>query len=1527
MLNYRSLIIPSDNSVLLEVLRTKLPRSMREQLHSKTQARAYFLLRMLRNDNCIVQLQEHLQQEYKAATTSKSAMEQALQLVQQLQTSCCDVNAPFKFRLPNFLGEYPIHSGEINSTIKQFNQLVEAYHARTNKVLNATELDKAYQNILCAIQQHYIGCNINSLWQLLGAMCSWSQSPIEHFLSNYSCLLSLATIPDKPTEMKSVSLSKTPVLVSQPILANKQTDEQPFSTTFDYKINNAGCIEQNSFYLSIHGFALKPGGHADALAKHIPDFLPWSQWQCSIRRQLSQLVDLPFDERFFYWLQTALQRLGIEFILLKESSSEFYVSPFLNQKTLLSTLNEEMVQSILQEQCLQVDIAIEATHLSIISRYLIKFLYRFQFNRGQALGIGANWGGVISDSNESGVDAFRFNDSQWGMQFRNLSAHRQGPAEAYMNAAIGVKYELGALLSNFEYMTQLQVSEHWDTVYNALVDNLVTDLFPEPAYFENQAYAKYRRHYVNTCTDDGLEYIESFYQPDTQGTYFNKGNEYKQTPMFRQAGSLLVEAFPRDIGSSGCSESLSVANPLWPLQLQYAQCASIGVRGHVIYDPIKPDGFIPDAFYGQVIREAEDVLVPFIGVIPKNFDKHFNQVELCASFVVRMLQSSRLMTYCPAFKAYYFAIATRFLPDMESKTPELPNHVSAEIKRKWDKLDKALHVSNRCAQVCQKVFFSLFKELIYSLYSLVKEDADLHYYFVALTNSSETFEPQSRATCERVLRELTTLKPLENGRKRLQYELVLNYLSELTHFYYPTPCDEVAKAIAEQARLHAKPLLALPEIKSYFSDLKQKYKVANISTKISPGLMHDALRYQNPSPSVIKDFYQVRHAINFPSGYRDLDGNQIVSPSSREKLFDKIVKAAGASVALMRRNKTLFSVLTQPFAQAYIAARQSYSLEEKYRIIKTISSGCEGFLYGLGLGATHTAISIPLAIYNGLFVEVVQESQKPNHALAISSAPSNESGVQIAAIMDIRDLLLELMVQSSDYESARTQLCTRLLRHVNKLYPIILSGYTTKKSKYVHILVDGFPLTIADWQRLCEPVISIENDENLQLMLHQNALQIDSVLLYALYECLTAVKCDDAPKEVITEVVDKHKLKDAQTALLATLVNYYSSNSEAKKRDISKYRFDGSALAKLKEKERGLRCIQTWINNALDIQWSLERLLPSLMDFYQMQLNQHTLTLIVSQLPDSIKAILHELFTNPGNATQIFNNYYLDSAQKTFLLACADCYKEITNKEKQTILLKQLQIGMVDSLLSPKAREHLKLVQFIEREWHHQLLSMDKVEPIVNEILKQSTSINYPIINELARLYKLALHNLKNPQAFDAFYRTALKIQKIHGTKNPLQDWLNVTMNSFINLLLNEVHWTQVNPVVNPLKDSEAVVHWLNNLVTCKNGIRELLTQQIEQADSYDLAVWRCNYIVRTLEASQQKPEYIRGTGMQKLLRHICQNTNTVTPTGEQKAKELSIAALCNYSITMQHALERVREKIPKDEFARPVELKLFGFQ
>ena len=67
-----------------------------------------------------------------------------------------------------------------------------------------------------------------------------------------------------------------------------------------------------------------------------------------------------------------------------------------------------------------------------------------------------------------------------------------------------------------------------------------------------------------------------------------------------------------------------------------------------------------------------------------------------------------------------------------------------------------------------------------------------------------------------------------------------------------------------------------------------------------------------------------------------------------------------------------------------------------------------------------------------------------------------------------------------------------------------------------------------------------------------------------------------------------------------------------------------------------------------------------------------------------------------------------------------------------------------------------------------------------------------------------------------------------------------------------------------------------------------------------------------SIEKFNNSSKHIENTGVQRLLRIIVQNKDTLTTIkDEKKPKKIPIEALCKYSITMSHALTRVKEKTP----------------
>lgn len=1512
--------VANSGVIFLDELRAILPPSMRESLTLETRAKSYFLFALLSNDEPVQRLRADLLNQYHSRLSTQTPLEQALALINQLETGTCDSRAEFKFRLPQFVGEYPVHSSKINRCINQFNQLVEAYHLNALQGFVSETLNNRYQAILHCLRNHHMGCNLSILWQLLGAMTAWSTLAVDELLTAYPNLLSLNE-DSTPAPVKLVRY-ETDLVTAIEKTAKKNTffNKPLFSPTLNYPINKAGRISPH-ICISIHHFGFKPAGHTDALSRKVPAFLSWSLWQSYIKRELSHLIDKPLNEVFFDWLQTVLQHLGVEFVNLNGQDYECRLSPALNHKTILSAINKEVVSSILLEHSQQSNIRLEKKELAIISRYLIKFLPKFQYNLAQALGIGADAGGAVRQSNAGSMDAFRINDPKFAAHFEHLSVHRQGPAQAHMNAQDGVKNELRALVTNFDYATKLQPFQYPEILYNALVDNLVACLFPHPYYLENKSYSKYRKHYVVRPQDDKTTQIEFFYIPDAQGTFFKVRDKFKQTPLFRRAGSSDIDEFPRDTNSAESLQSSSAANPLWPMQLQYAQCGTVGVRGNLVYDPEKADRFMPNPFFGQVIRETKIMITPLIGVVPKNYNTPLKaKRDLCASYVVNRAHSALLYTNCPVFKDYYYALASRFLPTRISTPPSLPAGFSREIRDKWQTLHRLLQDEARSFKASHHAFFSLFKELIHSLYPIAKNDSDLLNYFIGLTTSPNVFQPHCRATCERLIRELTTLKPMSSPLM-VRYETILNYLIELTDYFYPIPCDNTAQAIATLARLHTNQLLTLPEMIDYFRKLTQANSQANISPLVSPGMLSNLLTYNGPSPQVYKDYIKHHHDKSFYSSFRGFDGEQMTVPTSREAALDKLVKSVAALLSLIYRNKTVFSLVTQPLSSAYIAGSESYWSAENYKLFYTILMGTTGFLYGAGLGISQVLFSLPLTIYNGFFAPSI-EKKIPNHALAISSAPSNEPGLRVIAMMAVRDRLLSLIATMQEPQPSKTQLIDLLLNQAEALNPTLFKGQIADRQHYQTILDNAFPLEPKQWKQLFQPVLDTEHTP-LQAIIQHHSMQINDGLIHALYDCLTTPGFCQSSKIVLEKIIKKHKLNDLQKTALTAFGKYYSNHPERLKNDTELYSFDGAAIQKLKNKEASLCYIQLWIYNALDSEWGFDAVFTYYLDEYNVYLNPATIAGITSELPNSIKRILYDLLSNPGQENRLMKNYNLPSRQKNFLEQCIQSFQLIGSKvEKQRILSSLIMLETEDCFFSTKTREQTKLTQFIQREWRHEFLSFNNATLIIVEIKSQVDKNLHDEIDELLRLYHRAVGGLQPDKSFDKFYALAIQLQDQHHVGCPLDEWVNVTMNTFCNRLLDKIHWDSQERL-NPLNGSKAAQQWLKQLMNYPEDIRSLFTQQVEQADSLDKAAWRCQYILQVLENWHPNHSVIKNTGMQKLFRMICQNPNTMTNTGKQKAKEVAIEALCQNSITMQHALKRTQEKISKADCARSIRNKM----
>jgi len=820
----------------VEKIKQYLPLYFRQYVKNDddSMARVYPLLSLLCKDAVLLdKVRDSFNFTVPVQLSESESLAKAAELTDKWLESkvCTDPTTFFIYRLPVVLGEFPIHTRAINQAIRKFNSYVEKYHKDPEEKkpdLDPAEIDKAFREILIAIKEHGQTCDSASLWQLLNLMSGWLPSSKEYvmefpylFYPTYKCAKPVAEVK----EVKEVKASKLPERVKPTVIESKEPAPTVSAKTFErnsnYNFTRAGRLAPETYTLLLNAFGMKIGGHFDGLAKQPPQFIPIEILHEIIHRQLSHQMMIPQSVFFDIWIEDTLIALGLQM-------SDGLVNPFLSDP--ISFLNPNKIKEMLEKTYPDTEeFTVSDEDKNRISEYLSGLLLSFQFNPGQALGIGANHDGTVNLSNDSGSYPFKMSESEthWGERFKQISLHRQGPSEALMDVMWnGLKFELGTIFSHPEYMRTLKPSEYPTVLRNAIIDNLVAELFPLPAYHDNVKYEKFQKQHVVRQNENGDTVIDSFYVPNAKGIFFDKDGEKKQTPMHRRAGTLDVQPFPRKTASCDDVRNSSGNNPHVPLEIQYAQSMYKTVRGHIVYDPIHPDQFLPDAFYGQVFLSENGDYGIYIGVMPKHYDRIFKQdSELCASFVIRMLQSSRIMEYCPTFRENYEQIKTLFLPDSKNTPPELPPiKVSRHIKDLHAKFVEALADPARKYNQCQQVFYSLFRNCIYNLYEVFSTSTDEHYktQFIQLMTSHDSFYPMTRANADRLIRELTVNRPVSDSATALQhYDATIEYLRKLIIYFYPTPSNEVAEKIKAEADAYIKPLLKSPGIRQYFADQKK----------------------------------------------------------------------------------------------------------------------------------------------------------------------------------------------------------------------------------------------------------------------------------------------------------------------------------------------------------------------------------------------------------------------------------------------------------------------------------------------------------------------------------------------------------------------------------------------------------------------------------------------------------------------------------------------------------------------------------
>lgn len=1534
-------------------------------------ARAYPLLTMICNNQALLQqVRLTLNLPIPAPIKGATYPTQIQALCEKLETNF-NRDALFKYRLPVMLGEFPIHTRVINQAIKAFNQLIEQYHQEASHTLDGEQLEENYLALLTTIKEHGATCDIESLWQLLHLLSGFCIESPEHFFIVRDSAEAVDLEPNPPSETKD----KKPVVITELAHPTESLSARIFVQNYDYNFNRAGRLASETDTLLLNAFGMKIGGHFDAQVKYPPKLIPINLLHAMIQRQLSHRMEIPQGIAFKLWIELTLHALGMRRIQQTEEdeTSETFINPFLAEP--ISALNPQKIEATLKASLLQLSeetLSPTPSDLEVLSCYLFEFLQGFQTNPGQALGIGANWDGTINMSNESGAYPFKLHESEvlWGKRFKQLSLHRQGPSEAYMNAATGINYEIQGFLTDFDYMTQLQASEHREVLYNALIDNLVSDLFPEPAYFENQHYKKYRKQHVVQRNSQGDIRVDSFYQLSNHGTYFkDKAGKEKQTPLYRRAGTLDVQAFPRNTTYSENSRASYAGNPLGPLQLQYAQSMHQVARGHIAYDPICPDQFIPDSFHGQVMLSHNGDVLPFIGVIPKNFDKHFKQdKELCASFVIRMLQSSRIREYSPTFRDAYEQIKTRFLPSHEAAIPALPPlALSHHIVTQYEQLTQLLSEEQRTFSSCEHTFYSLYKNLIYSLYEFGREDENFVRYFITLINAREIFYPITKATCESIIRDLTVNRPVGSLPAALaHYDEMLHFLRDLTLYFYPTPSDELATEIAYQAKLHIEPLFQSEAIQTYFESLQGSTQ-ANLSRRQSPGMLYAALKHHAPSQTIVSDYTRM-HQENFPSYFRDPEGASFGEPQPSEKMMDWGAKWVGAVAQLIHKYH-LFSVISQPFSKSYTEALQMTVKHRRLKPLWAILGGLKGFfLDGLAVGLWQTTMTPFLMIKDlgsfGYHAFKKKKNISLNNPLAISAAPLNEPSLKVKTITASRDYILQLLSTAPQKDNKKIKVVSHATALLKLLYPQLTHEDIHRCELQLN---SAFPLNEDEMAQLFNPFKDLfEKDDieeplqaddieikplfssaiedkfvGLAACLNKHTAIINQDVIHAVFKCLINTAFLHHSNTVIKEAQSFFSLNSKQHRALTELLNLYRdiSNHDDKQAFVRLFQFRGTIHLALQRRDQHIQTIQSWLSPLFDKEWVLDLLFDHQIETVTSALTPHNLKDITSKLPLRIKRPLLELLQSQDSS--ILQHYTFTRQQENFVVTVCAMFNQITDERAREAIIHHCSVENIEDSVTVSARDSAqnKWSAFAKRELKHQLLAHTDVNAlfkILDDNLKQSADfINK--LQMLKRRYLLLDNQFKTApnscdgQALNEFYMTACCIQNrlaehINSCKKSdsasyeeaqtlLGHFIDVTMNAMVNSWLDAVDLF-AEELTNPFMKSAAIESWLIQLKEKNHDLRSLLEQQIQQSPSLDHALWRHNCIFQVLEKSSPT-QRITKTGTQALLRFWAQHRDNRTNTGDVyrdpktgEPYKSTAAILTNGSITMQYALERVREKL-----------------
>ncbi len=887
---------------------------------------------------------------------------------------------PYYYRLPLILGEYPLHTKPINKAIQAFNQLIEHYHKNTDpqKTLDAMEINKRFLEIVNQLKAHGGHCCPESLADLISMMRGWScisvemeiKEEVKEIKSSHeriekpekSQLLEIELTPVARTTEDSPWIRTAPSPLMPRVIAskkpNKVTSAQPFIKQSAYQINSAGRFSLQNYMLVLNAFGLKFGGHSDGIQVNAPQLIPIMDFYSILCQELLQWMQLPKEEKegsnVKVVLLTTLKKLGMEIESTNENSDleENYIYPFSNQRQALMT--PPHIKQMLTEFAKDQEYPLTDEDVSILSEHISHTLVRMLFNFSIALGIGANQDGTISFSNDARDYFYQFakEESAWPELFAQLSRHRQGPAEAYMDASKGFAHELAAgFLTELEQMTQLQPSEYFDIIYRGLIDNTMSDLLPHPYFFENTRYQKYRKHHILVQDEKHQTKLVSYAKPSASGIFRtqesknpskSKQDDLVIVPAYKPPG--MVDIFPFVREHPGICESSrgSSGNPLAEKQLQFAQAMQMGERGDYVYNPIGPDGFISDIYKGQVLKAEDGTYTILTGVMPKNFDKIFfdKDKELCASFVIHMLLSSNIEINCPTFSETRNRLMANFLPKA-SAIPDLPltlreNETLEEQERlkrkvlqeKLEELRKSLVQSEEDDlerlnfKISLKRLTKLFKNIVYALRTTTIEDTRFLTYYHRLIKDPDFLSNPSRENFEKIIRTLRVNPPLKNELADPEYQSHVEYLQKLIDSFYPVPGEETAQKIQKNAKIYAKLLHQHPDVQSYFTQLASR-PLANQSPMQSPRELFHTLQQgtdaaKDSSMETKRADLDRMHEVNFQASYRDSEGGMITTPDKLDQGLDYIIKGIAKFAAFLQHDEDpIGHAVISPFLGIY----------------------------------------------------------------------------------------------------------------------------------------------------------------------------------------------------------------------------------------------------------------------------------------------------------------------------------------------------------------------------------------------------------------------------------------------------------------------------------------------------------------------------------------------------------------------------------------------------------------------------------